>query len=62
MYSWSHTCACTHACTSAQKSLGLTEEQKRDLMISRTFVLTSLASLLEERGQLAHTLQVSSRC
>ena len=41
-----------------QKSLGLTEEQKRDLMISRTFVLTSLASLLEERGQIAGMLQV----
>ena len=41
-----------------QKSLGLTEEQKRDLMIARTFVLTSLSSLLQERAQLAASLQV----
>ena len=46
-------------CPCLQASLQLTQEQQRDLMVARTFVLTSLATLLHERTQLAAALQVS---
>lgn len=41
-----------------QKSLDLSPEQQRHLMLARTYALTSLSGMLHERAQLAASLQV----